>query len=151
MYHDLVETRSYAKPSSKYATSLASVRETRKKTALACALYISRHYGLDVGWRYAEQQWQIMHAESALIVPPRGCLSRGFVEPANGRSHVAASLCSKLTVVALQRGSSFQRSLIPDCCRGGVSACDNFSFRQYPKEPCSHGSALPHPCNFHYQ
>lgn len=56
VYHDLEETRSYAKPSSKYATYLASARETRKKRDLACALYISRHYGVDVGWRYAEQQ-----------------------------------------------------------------------------------------------
>ena len=37
--------------------------------------------------RYADKQKQIMHTESALIVPPRGCLNRSLVassQPAAG-------------------------------------------------------------------
>lgn len=44
-----------------------------------------------------------MHTERALIVPPRGFLNRSLDatrQSASGRSHVAASFCSKVTVVA---------------------------------------------------
>lgn len=37
--------------------------------------------------RYADKQKQIMHTESAVIVPPRGCLNRSLVassQPAAG-------------------------------------------------------------------
>lgn len=76
----------------KYATSLATVSNNNKNKKNTeeerLVLYIFPDIMM---WmqaaRYADKQAQIMHAESALIVPPRGCLNRSLVatsQPAAG-------------------------------------------------------------------
>lgn len=181
MYHDLVETRCYAKPShrrkkkknKKYATSLASLREREKKKENTeeeerlrlCFMYkyIARHYGVDGGCTVCAQtkadnaRWKRINSSAS------GLLKQEFGgdQPASGRSHVAASLCSKVTVVARRLLISAPEVshpvllllllLRPVLLLRRFGMRQLHSFRRSPKKPCSHGSALPHPCNFHHQ
>lgn len=139
--------------------------EIRKRRGLACALYIARHYGVDAGWSVCGQT-EAHNAHGKRINSSASGLFKqefGGNQSVSSRSHVAASLSSKVTVVAKRLLISAPEVshhpplllLLPRCCcccRCSVSACDNFSFRPSPQEPRSHGSALPQqPCNFHHQ
>lgn len=107
----------------------------------ACALYISRHYGVDAGCTVCGQtnadnaRWKRINSSAS------GLLKQEFGgdQPASGRSHVAASLCSKVTVVA-------KRLLISEVSHPVLLLRRRFGMRQLQFQTISKGAVQPWEC-----
>lgn len=128
----------------KYATSLATVSNKNKKKygrGEACALYISRHYDVDAGYTVCGQtgadnaRWKRINSSAS------GLLKQEFGgdQPASGRSHVAASLCSKVTVVA-------KRLLISEVSHPVLLPRRRLGLRQLQFQTISKGAVQPWEC-----
>lgn len=141
MFQDFVETRCYANPSKICHLYRLAEQNTEEESRLLCFTF-ARHYGVDAGCTVCGQikahnaHWKRIKSSASGLFKQEF----GGDQSASGRSHVAASLCSKVTVVAKTLLISAPEVSHP------VVLLRRFSMRQLQTQTISEGAAQTWEC-----